>query len=152
MISSKNGLRSMSTHEQLGEPCPFAIGYHGTTLEVARKLLQEDFLPSDNDWEWLGYGVYFWQDAPSRARTWARDWHARKGYDGPVAVIAAKVSLRGFLDLLDQEGMGVVKGYASLLQDKLTDDSEALSNKYPRHRLDCELFNSLTNVVSIRRC
>lgn len=127
---------------------PVAIGYHGTRLEFARKIIDGDFFPSKNDWEWLGRGVYFWQDAPHRARAWAREWHTRKGYDGPIAVVAARIRLAAFVDLLDQEGMDLVKDFARLLQDKLTEDDREIVNKYPLHRLDCELFNTITTVLS----
>ncbi len=68
-----------------------ALGYHGTTLEAAQKIVTGGFLPSNNPWEWLGHGIYFWQDAPNRARDWAKEWHASKGYDGPIAVAAAQI-------------------------------------------------------------
>lgn len=45
-----------------------AIGYHGTRLTFAERILAEDFRGSANDWEWLGHGIYFWQDAPGYSR------------------------------------------------------------------------------------
>ena len=39
-------------------------GYHGTTRRFAEKILRDDFVASVNEWDWLGHGVYFWQDAP----------------------------------------------------------------------------------------
>lgn len=50
-----------------------ALGYHGTTLEAAKKIITDGFRPSSNPWEWLGHGIYFWQDAPNRARDWAKE-------------------------------------------------------------------------------
>lgn len=119
----------------------------GTRLEYAQKLVAEDFRPSENDWEWLGHGVYFWQDAPERAFAWAREWHGRKGYKGPIAVVAARIQLLDYIDLLDQAGMRLVTDYASALQKKVADEVRLLSNEYPMHRLDCEFFNSITTML-----
>lgn len=62
-------------------------GYHGTRLDAVDGILNEGFRPSKNDWDWLGHGIYFWQDAPYRAESWARLWLRRQGYEGPVAVV-----------------------------------------------------------------
>lgn len=126
---------------------PEAIGYHGTRLEYAQRILDEDFRPSENNWEWLGHGVYFWQDAPERAFAWAKEWHGRSGYKGPIGVVAARIQLFDFVDLLEQAGMKLVKDFASAFLDKLVDQDRRLVNEYPIHRLDCELFNSITNVL-----
>jgi hypothetical protein len=36
-------------------------------LSNARKIVVSGFRISSNDWDWLGDGVYFFQDAPLRA-------------------------------------------------------------------------------------
>lgn len=48
------------------------IGYHGCTKAFARKLMLEEaaiegWRPSENDWDWLGHGIYFWEHSPARA-------------------------------------------------------------------------------------
>ena len=49
------------------------VGYHGCDDAVARKVisLKESLLPSQNPWDWLGHGFYFWEDSPARAVQWA---------------------------------------------------------------------------------
>jgi len=47
------------------------IGYHGCDRKVALK-------PSQNDYDWLGPGIYFWVDSPKRGLEWARELAARK--------------------------------------------------------------------------
>jgi len=138
-------------------------GYHGTSAEAARKILEGDFKPSENSWEWLGHGIYFWQDAPYRALEWARSWLSHKGYQGPLTVVAAEIDLRNFIDLLDLEGMRVPPprgrgaaggGVTRLLRHvtgkflrDLDRDGKILRNKPPINRLDCGLFNFATNVL-----
>ena len=125
-----------------------ALGYHGTTLEAAEKIVTDGFRPSSNPWEWLGHGIYFWQDAPNRARDWAKEWHASKGYNGPIAVVAAQIDLHNFVDLLDQVDMELVSEYAGKFESRMSELGSKLKNKYPVHRLDCAVFNFLTNVLS----
>lgn len=79
-----------------------ATGYHGTLAEYAPMILEEGLQPSKNPWEWLGPGVYFWQDAPYRALEWAREWNKRRGRpSAAVCVIKARLRLEDCIDMLD---------------------------------------------------
>jgi hypothetical protein len=73
-----------------------AIGFHGTSRDAVAHLLARDIRPSDQHFEWLGTGLYLWQDSPWRAQQWAE---ARYGAD--AAVVVARVDLEGCLDLLN---------------------------------------------------
>ncbi len=48
-------------------------GFHGLDKTVALKILnqQYDFKPSSNDYDWLGDGVYFWENNYTRAKEYA---------------------------------------------------------------------------------
>jgi hypothetical protein len=55
------------------------VGHHGTTWSAAEKILERSkkgtsrpFSISRNEWDWLGYGVYFWMMAPHLAAIWAK--------------------------------------------------------------------------------
>lgn len=72
-------------------------GYHGTTAETVGRILAQGFRASRNDYDWLGDGVYFFQDAPLRAADWAKAHHAPER----PAVVGAEISLDDCLDLLD---------------------------------------------------
>jgi hypothetical protein len=48
-------------------------GYHGTSQTKALSILDRGFRASDNDYDWLGTGIYFFQDAPLRAKQWATE-------------------------------------------------------------------------------
>jgi len=74
------------------------IAFHGTTAETADRLVRGDeFEASDNDDDWFGTGVYFWEHAPKQAWWWARKF---KNYDQP-AVVGAIIRLGNCFDLLD---------------------------------------------------
>jgi len=57
----------------------FVLGYHGCDRETGERLLSnEPFQPSENDYDWLGAGVYFWEANPDRAMSWAKKHVERK--------------------------------------------------------------------------
>lgn len=51
----------------------FVLGFHGCDKKVGEGILsgkiQHEF--SENDYDWLGRGIYFWENDPYRAREWA---------------------------------------------------------------------------------
>lgn len=123
-------------------------GYHGTTLQSANAILNNGFLVSQNPWEWLGDGIYFWQDAPIRAREWALDWSLRNQQNHDPAVVKAKLNLIDCIDMLDV-------GWRDVLQE-LSQEFLALVRSIPefsklknhragaargRHELDAAFFN-----------
>lgn len=59
-------------------------------------ILGTGFRYSRNEYDWLGDGVYFFQDAPLRAREWAT-----RRYGDDAAVIGSVIRLEGCIDLLD---------------------------------------------------
>jgi hypothetical protein len=78
------------------------IGYHGCTAQDARKLLSgTDFRASQNDYDWLGHGIYFWEYGPHRARRWILSKLRREGKRSEPAVVGAVIQLGRCFDLLD---------------------------------------------------
>lgn len=55
------------------------IGYHGCDRKVAEAALsgKTPLKPSQNDYDWLGPGVYFWVDSAERGLDWARELATR---------------------------------------------------------------------------
>lgn len=52
------------------------LGFHGCDEEVGESILQgarEHLDPSVNEYDWLGNGVYFWENDPDRALQFAKD-------------------------------------------------------------------------------
>jgi len=55
---------------------PFTvIGFHSCDKEVGIKVLNgnDELLPSKNSWDWLGEGIYFWEQNPIRALEYAEE-------------------------------------------------------------------------------
>ena len=54
------------------------IAYHGCDAEIAERLLHgEPFRMSQNDYDWLGEGIYFWEYGADRALRFAHNQRAR---------------------------------------------------------------------------
>src|SRR5436309_3544625 len=49
------------------------IGYHGCDFPMAVQVIARggDLKPSQNAWDWLGHGIYSWEDSYARAMRWA---------------------------------------------------------------------------------
>jgi hypothetical protein len=81
-------------------------GYHGCSDETAMRVLAgAPFMPSANAWDWLGEGIYFWENAPTRAYEWAR-----QRFQSRAAVLEASIRLGRCLNLLD------TKHFADILE------------------------------------
>ena len=73
-------------------------GYHGTSRDRLAIIAKEGFRVSENDYDWLGTGIYFFQDAPHRAREWATARHGQSG-----VVLGAEIEPADCMNLLDTE-------------------------------------------------
>src|SRR3954470_17289769 len=77
------------------------LAYHGCDAGVAARLLGgEPFQRSENDYDWLGAGVYFWEYGADRALGFAHD-QQRRGKVTEPAVVGAVVQLGDCFDLMD---------------------------------------------------
>ena len=79
------------------------VGYHGSRQDFADALLLgktplADWQRSQNAYDWLGEGVYFWEHSPRRALRWAAE-----KFGDAAAVVGAVIQLGSCFDLLDEE-------------------------------------------------
>jgi hypothetical protein len=62
------------------------IAYHGCDVIVAERVLAgEPFRKSENNYDWLGAGIYFWEFGVDRARKFA-EFQEQLGKVGTPAV------------------------------------------------------------------
>lgn len=77
------------------------VAYHGCDAEVAERLLDgEPFRKSENEYDWLGEGIYFWEFGADRAMKFAHDQAARGKVQSP-AIVGALLQLGRCYDLMD---------------------------------------------------
>lgn len=137
------------------------VGYHGCDRQVAeRVLLGRDHLKrSDNDWDWLGTGVYFWEHSRRRALEFA-EWKQRRGEIEEPAVLGAYIFLGRCFDLTDTDATGQLGAFYEdyrILSERtglpLAENHAAKggSDDLLLRRLDCAVLNAgLTNLDRAR--
>lgn len=130
----------------------YTLGFHGCDQSVADAVLSgtTHLKRSRNVYDWLGEGVYFWENSPSRALEYATELRDRPRRGGPKvktpAVVGAIIELGYCLNLLDAE-------FLALLAQAYTDikrDHEAIGVALPvnsqdrlRRPLDCAVINAM---------
>lgn len=95
--------------------------YHGTTLSNALTVVQHQapFDHSDNGGDWLGKGVYFFEDNLIRAIDWAKGRVSQLALTGKVedpAVIAAELDLSQCLDICSSDWDDALREVANRLE------------------------------------
>lgn len=136
------------------------IGYHGCDVSVAERIFngEDELKPSDNEYDWLGNGIYFWEGSHDKALKWAED---SKNIKSP-AVVGAFIRLGRCLDLLDIEHIQSIKETYQLIQAEY----EFLGKELPSNtgkkddgihyvrKLDCliiERLHQLNNETIMKR-
>lgn len=121
-------------------------GYHGTSTAKVTNILTNGFRQSDNDYDWLGTGIYFFQDAPLRAKQWAT-----QQYPENPAVIRALIRLDNCIDLFDVAWQPVLKNLYNSFVAQYRWTNRPLPKQNPdrskAHRLDCAFFNFVSEVI-----
>jgi hypothetical protein len=95
------------------------IGFHGCDRSEAQKMVNEpnSFKISDEKYDWLGHGMYFWENNLARAWQWAKERQARKGQSGAdAAVVGAVIQLGYCCDLVDSRFTAVLKSYFQAME------------------------------------
>lgn len=117
----------------------YVFGYHGCKKSVADAVLRgrDVMLSSNNDYDWLGTGIYFWEEAPVRAYEWACRQHPEE-----PAVIGAKIRLGRCLNLMDVAAFSSLRDTYDVL--KKTGVPLPRNGKH-YHRLDCLVINTATS-------
>jgi hypothetical protein len=134
----------------------FVLAYHGCDRSVANRLVDgEPFRFSDNDYDWLGSGVYFGESNPRRALRWAEEMKSRglpvSAPVGDPSVVGAVVDMGFCLDLLTESGIAAAKDAYYALQwaaDKggITLPENEGGEDLLLRRLDCAVINTLHEI------
>jgi hypothetical protein len=89
------------------------LGFHGCDAAIGEGILRGDvphLKPSNNKYDWLGDGIYFWENDPLRALEFAEAGHRKasntKGYIAKPFVLGAVIDLGLCLNLTDRRSLG----------------------------------------------
>jgi hypothetical protein len=120
--------------------------YHGCDADVAARILRGDPLQSQNDNDWLGAGIYFWEYGADRALQFARD-RAQRGKVRMPAIVGALIQLGHCFDLMDTRFTDELPVAFELFQKLQCEAGEVLPKNAGNtpdkklQRLDCAVLN-----------
>jgi len=123
------------------------LGFHGCDEDVGEKVLagKAGLKPSRNSYDWLGSGIYFWENSPDRAMEWAQLRKKREKIKKPF-VVGAVIALGRCCDLLETHSLAVLREHYDALVD--TFKSAEYEDQIPTNgedllarRLDCAVID-----------
>lgn len=132
----------------------FVLGFHGCDKKIGEAVLagSHGLVASENEYDWLGTGIYFWEANPWRAYQFAVDAVGRgyltRGRITEPFVIGAVIDLGICCNLHDQNTLDELKVAYSSLQESSHSakvqmpKNEKGTDKFLRY-LDCAVVNYL---------
>lgn len=128
----------------------FVLGFHGTEKSIVDEVVAgktNHLKKSDGKYEWLGHGIYFWENDPQRGLEWAQIGNAKNKIKEPD-VAGAIVDLGRCLDLTTRMGLDEVAEAYATLHDSYAKAEKNLplnaggKNQFKRE-LDCQVIQAL---------
>lgn len=95
-------------------------GYHGTSKENAEKILSTRIYKESGYDEWLGRGVYFFEDDPIQARKFVKAY--RNLSDGDIEVLETKLRITendDIINLLTDEDRHFIEQYEKKIHEQI---------------------------------
>ena len=135
------------------------IAYHGCDTRVARDVLDRNqaLSPSENDYDWLGHGIYFWEHGPARALEWAEQQKMLGKIKNP-AVVGVILHLGNCFDFLDTHFTDLLGSVFPAFELYMQSSNQVMpvnSPVYPGdsenllRRLDCAVINWTLGLVEL---
>lgn len=130
----------------------FVLAYHGCDRAFGEQLLAgtKTFRPSDNDYDWLGPGVFFWESNPNRALEFAQEKKKRGEAISDPFVVGAVIDLGLCLDLSTKDSIEYLREAHSSLMATIREASRQAPANGPepwRRRLDCAVIKILHQIL-----
>lgn len=130
------------------------LAFHGCDKSLVTKILKgkTELLQSDNDYDWLGHGIYFWDYSPDRAMEYARNlknnpYKSSKAKIKSPAVVGAVMNLGYCLDLLDYKNLKILKESYAILAASNEGSGSPLPKNLSTSRSDDLLIRKLDCAV-----
>lgn len=110
-------------------------------------------MASQNDYDWLGHGIYFWESNPDRALSFAKEVQGRSSGVHQASVVGAVIDLGLCLDLATEAGIQQVR----VSYEIFAEIYETAGRKMPvndggsdllRRPLDCAVIEALHTIRS----
>lgn len=127
---------------------PFSVvGFHSCDKEVGFNVLtgNDELLGSKNSWDWLGQGVYFWEQNPARALEYAIESAQLKQFNKiPIKtpfVLGAIIELGNCLNLVETNSLQILSAAYLGLKKVVEEAGKKMpENKKDNRALDCAVI------------
>ncbi|MFN8334375.1 MAG: hypothetical protein U0U09_04555 [Cyclobacteriaceae bacterium] len=134
------------------------LGFHGCDRQIAHEVLiqEKNLKKSEKAHEWLGHGIYFWENSPSRALQYAKQLKLDGRKNGPSikdpAVLGAVIDLGFCFDLMDYQNLEYLKMAYDILKVSVKNSGLIPQNKNPKNsttddfiirNLDCAVIQTV---------
>lgn len=131
------------------------IGYHGCDRETGERVLagETDLHISSNDYDWLGDGIYFWENDAERAAHWAKSVqrHGKRSRTkiAEPFVLGAVIQMGNCLDLMQAESIRLVRDAYERLQTAYAEagaklpQNRMIADELVLRHLDCAVVQFL---------
>ena len=134
------------------------IGFHGCDISTRDKIVcsQGHLDDSENIYDWLGHGKYFWEYNPKRALDFAGMIKAkpnknRKNKIETPAVLGAVINMGYCLDLLENKSIEILKASYEILKATMSNSEfQSLANRPVKggedmvlRNLDCAVIETI---------
>lgn len=135
----------------------FVLGFHGCDKTTRDSIVSEKGVilkKSENNYDWLGHGIYFWENNHERALKFAKELkdNPPKGKENLIkepAVLGAIIDLGHCLDLLDSKYLDVLKESYDFLNTSskkfdlvLPKNKTSISGELLVRNLDCAVIQT----------
>jgi hypothetical protein len=137
------------------------IGFHGCERAVRDQLLNKPnkIVYSRQPYDWLGHGMYFWENNYTRAFQWAEDKMRRGAIQNP-AVIGGVLYLGYCCDFLDAKYIQMLKVHHKAMADyykaasmEMPQNKDLPQDKYKDkilRELDCAVIERMHEKYSLQ--
>lgn len=136
---------------------PFTVtGFHSCDREVGLRVLngRDQLQPSINSWDWLGSGIYFWEQNPLRALEYAEESSKRKQFNKiPIKdpfVLGAIIDLGNCLNLVEARSIEIIReAYKGLKELRNLLGEKMPENKGNNRALDCAVMQYINQINKV---
>ena len=132
----------------------YILGYHGCDSSIADQVIggRGHLLSSSNDYDWLGHGIYFWEDNPERAEQWAKDRMSMPNSTITTpSVVGAILDLKFCLSLMRSDHLEILRSVYQTVEQSAESKNQAMpansggGDRFLR-RLDCAVIQALHEI------
>jgi hypothetical protein len=137
------------------------LGFHACEREIGEAILAgtKGFKASENSFDWLGHGMYFWENSPHRAEAYGQELKTRpsSSVNNPM-VIGAVINLGYCFDLLESHSLSNLKDSYQFMCDAYQENTIEVPVNYAvskndndklYRKLDCAVFQYMHSVIKI---